>query len=366
MAIPKVRDSCDQCSQQKIKCGKQRPRCARCVSKGLDACHYSVSMRIGRPPRNKTGPGSAEPTMEDSASPPPGSNAEQEWPMTNANMLFGDFDWTLASGEVMATAEDIFETQFSLDEDLAIADNTSGTTADSLQFVPPAPRMIPPPLPATGGCQALSARRGDVYPASVPASSDCLTSIIQLLNDMHVRNPLCSDGAGSFSPQAESRSIDMVLMRNRAAVSTLSQAVDCPCFLAQGCILLASYLLLSAVISGYDAILKAGNTVDGQPATASSISDSVTPTPMYMGSYELDQAAQRGIHGRIVSTELKTHLEPLLERLPKFRSCPSDEAGRAANDKPVPDMAMPATAFEGQESLPTAFQFSRHMLHPPL
>ncbi|KAF2211544.1 hypothetical protein CERZMDRAFT_85332 [Cercospora zeae-maydis SCOH1-5] len=334
---------------KKIKCGKQRPRCARCVSKGLDTCHYSVSMRIGRPPRNRTEPVSGDSRMEDSAPSPSGNNnIEQEWPVRNDDMLFGDFGWTLGPDEIMATAEDIFDTHFSLDEDLVIVDTKSGIAAGSLQFVPPAPRMIPQPSPAAGGRRALSARRDELDHDSSPAYSDCLTSIVQLLDDMHVRNPLCSDGA-ELQHRPRTRSIDMVLMRNRAAVSTLAKAVDCPCFLAQGCIHLASYLLLSAVISGYAAILKSGDIIDGKAARASSIADNVTPRPMYVGSYELDEAAQRGIHGRIVLTELKTHLEPLLERLPKFRLSLTDEAGRAANGTSMPDLVTSATALEGQE-----------------
>ncbi|KAF2172666.1 hypothetical protein M409DRAFT_49215 [Zasmidium cellare ATCC 36951] len=46
----KIRDSCNSCSSQKIRCTKERPACARCVSKGLD-CAYSISMRTGRPSR---------------------------------------------------------------------------------------------------------------------------------------------------------------------------------------------------------------------------------------------------------------------------------------------------------------------------
>ena len=43
----KIRDSCNNCSGQKIRCGKQRPSCARCATKGL-VCNYSFSQRTGR------------------------------------------------------------------------------------------------------------------------------------------------------------------------------------------------------------------------------------------------------------------------------------------------------------------------------
>lgn len=259
--------------------------------------------------------------------------------MTNASMLFDDLGWSLAPQDV---SKDIFDTQFFLDEDLAALDATSSTTraeADALQYVPPAPMMTFEPL----DCRPHSAT-GESNPVTSSGSSDCLTCIIQLLDDMHVRNPLCNDGAGTHR-HSNSRSVDMVLMRNRIAVSTLAKAVDCPCFSAQGSIHLASYLLASAVVSGYGAILGA----DGKPATALSITDSVAPSTLYMGSYELNEAAQRGIRGRIVLTELKNHLEPLLERLPRFRASLADEISQATDEASMPDVAMSNTPLEVQE-----------------
>ncbi|PPJ53315.1 hypothetical protein CBER1_00900 [Cercospora berteroae] len=304
-------------------------------------------MRIGRPPRNRADPLLAGSTTKDPPSPPPDPDTEQEWPMTNASMLFDDLEWSLASDDVnMPTSKDIFDTQFFLNEDLAALDATSNTTragADALQYVPPAPMMTFEPLVAAAHCRPLSAT-GESNSVTSSGSSDCLTCIIQLLDDMHVRNPLCNDGAGSHR-NPNSRSVDMVLMRNRIAVSTLAKAVDCPCFSAQGSIHLASYLLVSAVVSGYGAILRA----DGKPATALSITDSVAPSPLHMGSYELSEAAQRGIRGRIVLTELKNHLEPLLERLPRFRASLADEISQATDEASMPDVAMSNTPLEVQE-----------------
>ncbi|CAK1355439.1 unnamed protein product [Cercospora beticola] len=301
-------------------------------------------MRIGRPPRNRAEPVLADSMTKDPASPPPDPNTEQEWPVTDASMLFDDLGWSLASDDVnIPASKDIFDTQFFLDKDLAVLDATSNTTragADVLQYVPPAPIMTFEPL---GHCRPLSAT-GESNPITSTGSSDCLTCIIQLLDDMHIRNPLCNDGAG-YHHHPNSRSVDMVLMRNRIAVSTLAKAVDCPCFSAQGSIHLASYLLVSAVVSGYGAILRA----DGKPATALSITDRVAPSPLFMGSYELNEAAQRGIRGRIVLTELKNHLEPLLERLPRFRASLADEISQATDEESMPDVAMSNTPLEVQE-----------------
>ena len=48
----KLRESCDSCLQAKVKCGKGRPICARCLGNGAE-CQYSPSARAGR--KNKNG-----------------------------------------------------------------------------------------------------------------------------------------------------------------------------------------------------------------------------------------------------------------------------------------------------------------------
>ncbi|KAF2768440.1 hypothetical protein EJ03DRAFT_336924 [Teratosphaeria nubilosa] len=52
MPEPKLRAACDQCSATKTKCSGEHPKCARCQANGRD-CHYSKSMRAGRPPRSR-------------------------------------------------------------------------------------------------------------------------------------------------------------------------------------------------------------------------------------------------------------------------------------------------------------------------
>lgn len=50
----KLRESCDACLTAKVKCGKGRPLCARCLQNGSE-CSYSPSARAGRKNRNSTG-----------------------------------------------------------------------------------------------------------------------------------------------------------------------------------------------------------------------------------------------------------------------------------------------------------------------
>jgi Fungal Zn(2)-Cys(6) binuclear cluster domain. len=45
----KFKESCSQCAFVKVKCGKEKPTCTRCQTRGL-RCNYEVSHRAGRRP----------------------------------------------------------------------------------------------------------------------------------------------------------------------------------------------------------------------------------------------------------------------------------------------------------------------------
>lgn len=49
----KLRSSCDECGNVKLKCDRGQPECGRCVSHGMK-CVYSVSRKLGKPPKNKS------------------------------------------------------------------------------------------------------------------------------------------------------------------------------------------------------------------------------------------------------------------------------------------------------------------------
>lgn len=49
---PKLRASCDACAASKVKCNKQHPICARCLTNGSQ-CIYGVSRKHGKPGRTR-------------------------------------------------------------------------------------------------------------------------------------------------------------------------------------------------------------------------------------------------------------------------------------------------------------------------
>ncbi|USW57565.1 Putative aflatoxin regulatory protein [Septoria linicola] len=82
----KYRAACDHCSATKIKCTQERPQCARCRTLGRD-CHYSRSLRAGKPPRSSQGLNrkiSNTPVL-----PRSGPASEPPYPGTNSPMCHG-------------------------------------------------------------------------------------------------------------------------------------------------------------------------------------------------------------------------------------------------------------------------------------
>ncbi|KAF4446784.1 zinc finger transcription factor [Fusarium austroafricanum] len=114
----KVRNSCDACSSQKIRCGKQRPTCHRCQLKRLE-CKYSMSMRTGERPRviasspAMSGSQGTTPLAIRDASPSemlntPSSQQEQpsEQPSEQWAELQDDLNWVLGAQPDLDTATD--------------------------------------------------------------------------------------------------------------------------------------------------------------------------------------------------------------------------------------------------------------------
>jgi hypothetical protein len=59
----RLRSSCDQCTESKLKCDQQKPSCRRCL-KRQRACVYSPIRRSGRPPKSASIQNSIDETIE--------------------------------------------------------------------------------------------------------------------------------------------------------------------------------------------------------------------------------------------------------------------------------------------------------------
>ena len=52
--LGRIRNSCNACALQKLKCPQQKPTCSRCAKRGT-ICEYDVAKQGGRKPNNSRG-----------------------------------------------------------------------------------------------------------------------------------------------------------------------------------------------------------------------------------------------------------------------------------------------------------------------
>ena len=52
--VPKLRSSCEDCGNAKVRCDRGQPGCSRCLSHGL-ICVYGISRKFGKPRRKRLG-----------------------------------------------------------------------------------------------------------------------------------------------------------------------------------------------------------------------------------------------------------------------------------------------------------------------
>ncbi|OHX01095.1 aflatoxin cluster transcription factor-related protein [Colletotrichum incanum] len=208
----RVRKSCNACSSQKIRCGKQRPRCQRCELKGLE-CAYSMSMRTGERPRVLPSAGSiSEAQVSTSQAMRKGplfaisnaSSASQvsqermsEQPLEHHTDLQDDIMWLL---EGTSSSENL------LDQSLCFDTTASQELGQGMT-----------------GC------------LTVVKDPACTTHLDQLLDD---------------TP----REMGTVLSYNREVLRNLNNLLDCRCFMRQEVLVLV-YLALYKALGWYAAML---------------------------------------------------------------------------------------------------------------
>lgn len=52
--VPKLRSSCQDCGDSKVRCDRGQPECSRCITLGR-TCVYGISRKFGKPPRKRPG-----------------------------------------------------------------------------------------------------------------------------------------------------------------------------------------------------------------------------------------------------------------------------------------------------------------------
>lgn len=360
----KIRDSCNACSQQKIKCGREKPVCERCASKGL-TCEYSVSRRNGKRTRSVL----TDPSLFYGRSPgcipaddfdsidfafnPQDPNMFTDDTAINCtpsarediNMqdyfephAFGNFNRGVTDfGECLLSGSNPSSNASSNSTDIPICQSLStyfgSGQSDDVQLG--RPDSLPASLQSPGRSDRRISSKQQLIPA--PHSGrppDCTAVALKIASGMHVatktcvasRTPAPDDGRRNLL-EDESHDINAVLHRNREAIQYLSRVLDCPCSSDTTCIL-ACYLAMFKLCVWYAAA--AGLDSSHFADTA----DLVVSRPIFMGSIALNNDAHRLVRASVVLQEIRAQAQPLAARLTKHRKPDASASDTAAVPSP--------------------------------
>lgn len=190
--------------------------------------------------------------------------------------------------------------------------------------------QITQPNPATDSSTSTSPGLLQEVPLRQPPvrshcrGQDCLALALQVVSDLHVSRESCStvasDPMNCIPPsKEEARDVDQVLFLNRDAIKSVNKVLDCPCS-SDPSVALACYLAASKIVAWYAAAIgiPGGQHSDGMDNSLP-MADRIIDRPIFMGRYCLDPEAQRSVRAKVVLTELREQIQPLLAKLPKHQ-----------------------------------------------
>ncbi|KAI6570518.1 hypothetical protein MCOR09_004714 [Pyricularia oryzae] len=388
-----VRRSCNACSAQKIRCGKQHPTCKRCSVKSL-RCEYSMSMRTGERPRlvvrngedrDRQEAGNLTPTS--SGVPSPGSEALQAMATGSPASPGTQAIKEKTSFRVLAGADEL---SYILQSNGQLGDTATfpefGLSGDDVDYhnhhslFPHHDYPVQQDYTSSSGlvsghgdggtCQSSSqrARRTTSSNSSLRTEStgsscvddrddggswtmgssnkvhDCTIEALVLVANSHVSVSNCMTASNDFrsrtnaqwfcTGQDSPKEMGAVIRKNEQLLGRLGDVMDCNCSTRQEVLVLV-YLAMSKAVEWYKAVLGSGG--ENEPTTSSSRTVGwITKTSVSIGSYSLDSDAERLVSAHLVLTQIKNHVNPLLKRLhskvhlyPASVATPNHEHGSA-------------------------------------
>ena len=162
---------------------------------------------------------------------------------------------------------------------------------------------------------------------------DCMALALQVVNDLSVMREPCMTASTDpmtciESSKTEIRDVDTVLFINRDAAQSVKKILDCTCS-ADQTVSLACYLAASKILDWYGAAIEAvGERSEEQErytkklldhkSSQGNMAERIIARPIYMGKYCLDSEVQRVVRAQVVLGELKEHVQPLLNKLPRY------------------------------------------------
>lgn len=276
---PKLRSSCDACGAAKVRCDKTQPRCGRCTAGGL-TCVYGLSRKFGKAPRKKP---PVDTSVAQEAMPRPLAQSSQQTSLSCCPDFrhlsggaprsvkyepapvsgYGIEDNLMAMSSVYPSHQDLFmrspTTMDGFDDPFAFSDTPTSATFG------PDPRATVDPLDLTFPTSDYSSFADWVHPddlmhtsegsdvdSAAPSLSSSRTSSLGGLHgfpgatmmaaaaaDSHNCHKLAYSTLESLSFRQESltlakgepltQTMDKVLNRNKQAVGSMHQLLQCSC-----------------------------------------------------------------------------------------------------------------------------------------
>lgn len=350
----KLRQSCNRCSAQKIRCSKERPTCARCASKNLP-CNYSLSQRTGR--RTSINPG-AQMFINEATTPAVETTSSEVNPTDRGTSL--TITTTNAQNPVTsADMADSMSTIFMGDLGFETTDgfNVSQREVDMQTEVPTISPESPIMLHRTShsnGFPQMTTPNISTYFAEPSLGiedvtphvqgQDCMALALELIQSMHVLSSTCAlsvaanpaphsptgpDNWGTRKETRAARGMDIVLIKNRAAIKTLHRIMQCSCSQDRSMAFICS-MVVEKILRWYRAGTRDFEGDDGTTGEREGLPEQVMSLPIYMGEYRLYSVSQRTMRASLVLDELKTQMKPLVEKFTK-RFCPFPQDSGSQN-----------------------------------
>ncbi|KAF2168850.1 hypothetical protein M409DRAFT_52851 [Zasmidium cellare ATCC 36951] len=320
MSQIKYRAACDHCSATKIKCTQERPQCARCRALGRD-CHYSRSLRAGKPPRSSQGlnrklsnppvlPRQSTPTETIVAAPYPtppavvpnnGADGFQfpELPPTDGSSSSTSpmgpewfFDFNNGSDLINdLRLPNLPEHGHEINpSDLSPGHNKQGQTPSSMEFTRFEDLInMPPPTPV-------------MIPSSNSSNSDtdkCARLATETLHSLYEMPTTHIDSTGAKQP-----SVDQALSTTARAVQNTHDLITCSCAKDFYLPMLIA-IIASKIIAWYQAVAFVRDPYTELPEGKQCSKEVVVEAPLTLGAYQLDDKVGWVLKNQIVLGQLQ-------------------------------------------------------------
>ncbi|KXH56900.1 zinc finger transcription factor [Colletotrichum nymphaeae SA-01] len=365
----KVRKSCNACSSQKIRCGKQRPKCQRCETKSLE-CAYSMSMRTGERRRGLASPASLSDTqattalvikdglalaMFNASTVSQISQQQQqqqerrmsEQPSKHHADLQDEMMWLpegTSDSDNLLDQSFCFDTAADFDVLMTLNDLSPTSTKHSSTVMPtpmtqehgrtsffnqPMDCKMPQPMDAplrhsgtVDSARSSSSTYSDEGLSCHSKTHDCTKEVLGIVSDFHVlaqgcltavKDPACTSHLGRLLDD-NPREMGTVLSHNQEILRRLDKLLDCRCFMRQEVLVLV-YLAVYEALGWYAAILGDEDSSQDVDQSKFSLFRRVAITSSFLGSYCLDNEAQRLVAAHLVLTHIREYVDPLIKRL---------------------------------------------------